>query len=250
MTALAELFGSDTTPAEVPTGKRDVSVVFWIFVGFYLLLGLGTVFLGRVTPPPRPDIGAPEIGAWFTQHAQGIRIGFVMMLIVAGGAAVSNGLIAYHMKRMSSGSAMAYGFIGSMAVGSIPGFQLVVLCFLAAVMRPERDPEMTRLLYDLGVLSFNGSLGCFSAAYFALAIAIFYDKNKVFPKFFAYISIWQIVTEIIATQMWLFESGAFSWNGIVAFGMAVVIFATWLAFLVPILRIAGLRERQDSPPVG
>ena len=53
-------------------------------------------------------------------------------------------------------------------------------------------------MYDLGLLSYVGSLGCFSTMYFALAVAILYDKNQIFPKWLAYVSIWQIVTEIMA----------------------------------------------------
>ena len=67
---------------------------------------------------------------------------------------------------------------------------------LTAVFRPDRPPQEMHLLYDLGMLSFNGSLGCFTAAYLALAIAILYDKNRIFPKWFAYIQLWQIVTEV------------------------------------------------------
>ena len=74
-----------------------------------------------------------------------------------------------------------------MAVGALPGCLLVAFCFLAATFRPDRDPELIALLYDLGLLSYVGSLGCFSAAYFAFAIAIFYDRNEIFPKWLAYI---------------------------------------------------------------
>lgn len=230
-------------------GKPDVRVMFWIFVVFYALMGAGVCLLARVTPPPRPDVGPAQALAWYDQHALTIRIGLVVLLMIAGGAAISNGLIGYHMKRMTSGSALAYGYIGAMAVGAIPGFQLVMLCFLLAIFRPQRDPELVWMFYDLGMLSYNGSLGCFTAAYFALAAAIFYDKNQIFPKWFAYVTIWQIVTEVIASQMWLFESGAFAWNGIISFFIAVAIFSAWLGFLILILRVAGRREPIDSPPV-
>lgn len=236
------LYGPEADEPPPAGGKPAVRVVFWISVTFYLLMGLGVCLLGRVTPPPRPDVGIPEIQAWYHQHALTIQIGFVMLLVITGGAAVSNGLIGYHMKRMSSGSVLAYGYIGAMAVGAVPGFQLMMLCYLLAVFRAERDPELVRFFYDLGTLSYNGSLGCFTAAYFCLAVAIFYDKNNIFPKWFAYITVWQIVTEVIATQMWLFESGAFAWNGIITFFIAVVIFSAWIGLIFPIMWVTGKRE--------
>ncbi len=244
------LYGEDVDPTPPPdAGKPDVRVVWCIFVVFYGLMGLGVCLLGRVTPPPRPDVGPEAMQAWFAQHATSMHFGFVLLLAITGGAAISNGLVGYHMMRMTSGKVLAYAYIGGMAVGAVPGFQLVILCYSLGAFRPDRDPEMVRFFYDLGMLSYNGSLGCFTAAYFSLALAIFYDKNNIFPKWFAYVSIWQIVTEVIASQMWLFDSGAFAWNGVITFYIAVVVFCVWLGALIAFLQVTGAREPADSAPI-
>lgn len=85
-------------------------------------------------------------------------------------------------------------------------------------------------------------MGCFTAAYLVFAIAILYDKNNIFPVWFAYVTIWQIITEVIATQMFVFESGPFAWNGSIAFWWAVVVFSVWLSALIVLLRQALNRE--------
>lgn len=246
MTDTAPALAEDPPKAE-PGGKRDVQAVYWLFAAFYTALSVGVCLLGRATPPPRPDVTGPQAAAWFGEHRLGIQIGFVFLLVIAGGAAVSNGIIGYFMKRMSSGKVLAYAFIASMGVGAIPGFQLLLACWLTAVFRPERDPRTLHLLYDLGMLSYNGSLGCFTAAYTVLAIAILYDRNRVFPKWFAYVSIWQIITEVFATQMWLFHSGAFAWNGMITFYIAVVVFGLWIVCLLPLLRGAANAETAATP---
>ncbi len=228
-------------------GKRDVWLAYWLFALFYTALSVGVCLLGRATPPPRPDVTDLQVAAWFAEHRWGIQFGFTALLMIAGGAAISNGIIGYFMKRMSSGKVLAYGFIGGMGVGAIPGFQLLLACWLTATFRPDRDPRILHLLYDLGMLSYNGSLGCFTAAYTVLAIAILYDRNRVFPKWFAYISIWQIVTEVLATQMWLFHSGAFAWNGMITFYIAVVVFGLWVVCLLPLLRNAAGAETAQTP---
>lgn len=148
---------------------------------------------------------------------------------------------------MSVGSVFAYAYIGGMGVGALPGFLLVAVCFLTATFRADRNPEQVSLLYDLGMLSYNGSLGCFSAAYLVLALAILYDRNEIFPKWFAYVSIWQIITEVIATQMFLFHAGPFAWNGSLAFWWAVVVFCVWLTALIVILKQAAERQALDEP---
>jgi hypothetical protein len=245
---------STLTPAQppatedrTPAGKPDVWFIYWIFPGFYAVFGVIICILTRVTPPPRPDVSSSDKVAFLTQHGTTIQIGFGLLLILLGGAAVTNGIVGYHMKRMSVGSVFAYGYIGGMAVGALPGFLLIAACFLTATFRTDRDPEIVGMLYDLGMLSYNGSLGCFSAAYLALAIAILYDKNEIFPKWFAYISIWQIITEVIATQMFVFDAGPFAWNGSIAFWWAVVVFSIWLCALIALLKRATAREPADSP---
>jgi hypothetical protein len=227
-------------------GQPDVRIVYWLFVAFWAVFAIGVSVFGRIIPPPRPDVGPVQVQDWFAQHALTIKIGLVALLMVAGGWAVFIGLVGYHMKRMSSGSVLAYGFMGSMAVGAVPGLQLVMLCYLLAVFRPGRNPEVVAMFYDLGMLALNGSMGFFAAAYVTLAVAIFYDKNEIFPKYFAYVTIWQIVATVIGSQMWLFHSGAFAWNGMIAFWTGVAIFGTWLVLLIRLTRIAGRRETLDA----
>lgn len=228
-------------------GKPDVRLVTWFFPVWYGLFGVIICVLARVTPPPRPDVTAADKAAFFASNGLTIQIGFCLLLILLGGAPVTNGLVAYHMKRMSVGSVFAYGYIGGMGVGALPGFLLVGVCFLTATFRPDRNPEHISLLYDLGMLSYNGSLGCFSAAYLVLAIAILYDKNDIFPKWFGYVTIWQVITEVIATQMFVFYSGPFAWNGSIAFWWSVVVFSIWLALLILVLRRATTREPVAAP---
>lgn len=236
-----------TTGDATPGGKPDVRLVCWFFPAWYAVFGVIICVLARVTPPPRPDVTDAGKLAFFVDNGLTIQIGFTLLLVLLGGAAVTNGLVAYHMMRMSVGKVFAYGYLGGMGVGALPGFLLVAVCFLTATLRADRDPEVVGMLYDLGMLSYNGSLGCFSVAYLVFAIAILYDKNEIFPKWFAYVSVWQIVTEVIATQMFLTYSGPFAWNGSVAFWLAVVVFSVWLGALIVLLRKATASEPVDSP---
>lgn len=237
------------TADQAPGGKPDVRLVCWFFPVWYGVFGVIICVLARVTPPPRPDVTDADKVAFFASNGMTIQIGFCVLLILLGGAAITNGLVAYQMKRMSVGSVFAYAYIGGMGVGALPGFLLVAVCFLTASFRADRNPEMVSMLYDLGMLSYNGSLGCFSVAYLVLALAILYDKNDIFPKWFAYVSIWQIITEVIATQMFVFYSGPFAWNGSLAFWWSVVVFTIWLGVLIMLLKRATMREPIDAPHV-
>ncbi len=209
------------------------------------MFGLIFVPLTRVMPPPRPDVTAEQMGNFLHQHAVTIQIGFALLMVIIGFAGVANGIVVFEIKRMSVSPVFAYAYLGALAVGALPGCLMAAISFLAAVFRPDRDPEIVALLYDLTFLSFVGSLGCFSAAYLVFAIAILLDTNGVFPKWLGYISIWQIVTELLAAPVFIFRSGPLAWNGSISFWMGTAIFGFWEVCLIVLLKMAV-----DRQPVG
>lgn len=224
-------------------------MVFWIVPVFYTTFGIIFFALARVMPPPRPDVTTAQQADFFAAHTTTIQIGFAALILVIGGAGIANGIVVYHMKRMTVGSVLAYGYLGSMAVGALPGCLLVAFCFLVAVYRPGRDPDVLALLYDLGLLSYVGSLGCFTTAYFAFAVAILYDRNGIFPKWLAYVTVWQIVTEVMAVPVFISPSGPFAWNGSISFWMGTAIFGVWLSCVIYFLKRANDSQPADEAPL-
>ena len=228
--------------------KTDQWIIWWTIPIFYNLFGLIFVVLTRVMPPPKPDLSPEQIVAFFHHHALTIKIGFGLLMVVIGLASWANGLVALQMKRMSVGSIWAYVCIAALAVGALPGCIFAAFSFLAAVFRPDRDPQIMVLLYDMGLLMFIGSLGCFSIQYLVFALAILFDKNKVFPKWFAYVSIWQIVTEVLAAPVFILKDGPFAWDGSISFYEGTVIFVVWQTCMIILLRRA-IRQQPLGEPV-
>ncbi|MGE2715299.1 hypothetical protein ACQI4L_14675 [Mycolicibacterium litorale] len=240
---------STAPPGVRPAGRRDIWIVFWSVPAFYTAFGAIFFALARVMPPPRPDVTTADKVDFFAAHSTTIQIGFGLLILIVGGAGVANGIVVYHMKRMTAGSVCAYIYMGGMAVGALPGCLLVAFCFLAAVYRPERDPELLALLYDLGCLSYVGSLGCFTAAYFGFAVAILFDRNGIFPKWLAYVTVWQIVTEIMAIPVFVTTAGPFAWNGSMSFWTGTVIFGFWLSCVIYFLKRANEQQALDERPL-
>jgi hypothetical protein len=186
-----------------------------------------------------------QINHFFALHRTTIQIGFSMLMVAIGLGSITNGLVAYQMRRMSGGQLFAYGYIATLAVAAVPGCLFAAFAFLAATFRPDRDPHLIALLYDIALLTFVGSLGCFATNYLLLAIAIFLDKNGIFPRWMAYVSIWQIVTEVLAGPVFVFRSGPFAWNGAISFYEGTVIFGIFLVCLILLIRRAI-----ENQPVG
>lgn len=218
--------------------KLDLWICWWILPAFYNLFGVIFVLLARVMPPPRPDLTDAQIADFFREHATTIQIGFGVLMILIGFSSLVNGFVAYQMKRMSVSPAFAYSYIASLGVGAIPGCLFAAFSFLAATFRPDRDPQLLALLYDVGLLTFIGSLGCFSTQYLILAIAILLDKKRIFPSWMAYIAIWQIVTEILAAPLFIFKDGPFAWDGTISFYEGTAIFVVYQVSIIALLRTA------------
>jgi hypothetical protein len=227
-------------------GKLDLWICWWIFPVFYSLFGLIFVPLARVMPPPRPSLTDGQVVAFFHAHTVTIQIGFGLLMIVIGGGSIANGLVAFQMKRMSVSPVFAYAYIATLGVGAIPGCLFAAFSFLAATFRPDRDPHLVALLYDIGLLTFVGSLGCFATQYLILAIAIFLDEKKIFPGWFAYVSIWQIVTELLAAPVFIFKKGPFAWNGAISFYEGTALFGVYAACLIILLRKAIRQQPPDE----
>lgn len=215
--------------------KIDQWICWWTIPIFYAIFGLIFVVLTRVMPPPRPDASTDQIVAFFRDNAPTIRIGFALLLFFIGFTGVANGLIALQIKRMSVAPVFAYGYIASLVVGAVPGCLMAAFSFLAAAFRPDRDPHIITMLYDMALLSFVGSLGCFCAQNAVLALAIFLDRNDVLPKWLAYMSIWMIVTELLAGPVFIFTSGPLAWNGSISFYVGTVIWVLWQFCIIALL---------------
>lgn len=234
----------DNRPGWTRKPKIDQWICWWTIPVFYIVFAIIFVPLTRVMPPPRPDVGNTEIVAFFTAHGYTIQIGFALLMLFIGFTGVANGLIALQIKRMSVAPVFAYGYIASLVVGAVPGALMASFCFLVAAFRPDRDPQILALLYDMALLSYVGSLGCFCTQNMVLAVAIFLDRNGIFPKWLAYMSIWMIVTELLAGPVFIFTSGPLAWNGSIAFYIGTIIWVVWQICLIYLL---FRNIRQQSP---
>jgi hypothetical protein len=184
-------------------------------------------------PPPPPGLTAEEIVTFIQSNSTQLQIGIIVLSLSLGLASLSSGIIVVQMRRMKGVSpALAYAYLAALAVAALPGCLFCALMFALAAFRPDRDPRIIVLLYDMGLLSFVGSLGCFIVQYMVFAIAIFLDQREIFPKWLGYMSIWGVVTELLAIPIWIFRGGPYAWNGLISFYLGTLIFVIWEISLV------------------
>lgn len=222
--------------------KFELWATWWTMVVFYQLFGIVFVAMAHVMPPPKPWWDHQRIVQWFSDHHWGLLIGFGIIFLVAGLSATQNALIGYSMRRMSISRAFAYSYIAIYTLSAIPGMLYCAILLSVAAMRPDRDPALISWLYDSGMMTFNGTMGIFLIGTMVWMIAILIDKNGVFPKWFAYLNICNIITELVIAPAWIVKRGPFSWNGLVAFYIDVGVFIVYTAAFILLLRSMIVRE--------
>jgi len=206
--------------------KLDQWICFWSIPFFYTLFGLIFVLLGRIMPPQSPTASVQEIVAYML--APKLGLGMALLCLTLGLASLSSGIIVVQMRRMEGVSpVLAYGYLAALAVAGVPGCLFPCFAFALGGFRPEYAPQIQVMLYEIGFLSFVGSLGCFTIQYLMFAIAIFLDKRKIFPVWLGYVTIWALMTELVAIPTWITRTGPFAWDGLLTFYQGTLIFVGW-----------------------
>lgn len=223
--------------------KRELWFVWWVMVVFYQLYGVLFFLVTRVQPPPSPDWDTPLIVQWFADRHLGLLTGFGVVFLISGMCAPMNALLAYSMWRMSVSRVFAYSYLIMYSLAALPGMLLMAIAMTVGALRPDREPELIVWMYDFAFLSFSGTMGVFLVGSVVWLVAILLDKNNVFPKWFAYLGLCNALTEVVVAPAWIFQRGAFAWNGAIAWWINMVVFILYTAAFIMLLR--KMIERED-----
>jgi hypothetical protein len=229
--------------------KCELWIGWWTLVVFYNLYGLLFFVITRTQPPPRPSSDPSEIVKWFDDRHYGLLYGYAIVFIVGGATAIMNAMLAYTMRRMSVSRAFAYSYLVIYALATLPGMLLMGVACTVGAMRPDRDPELIRWIYDFAFLSFEGTMGVFLVGSLVWMAAVLLDRNRVFPKWFAYLNLCNALTEVVVAPAWIFKDGVFAWDGAIAWWVNMGVFVTYTTVFLTLLRRLILREDFGTGPL-
>jgi hypothetical protein len=229
--------------------KRELWFAWLATVVFYNVFTVSFFILSRTQPPANPALDAPEAAQWFRDNQYGILVGFAIMFLVTGMTAPQNALIAYSMRRMSISPAFGYSYLVLYSLSAVPGMLLLCIVLTVGALRPDRDPEQQQWLFDLGFLSYVGTMGVFLIGSLVWMVAILIDKNRVVPKWFGYLNLCNALTEVVVSPAWIFQEGVFAWNGLIAWWIDMVVFGIYTGVFITLLRNMIRREDFRTGPL-
>ncbi|HTK61456.1 MAG TPA: hypothetical protein VL595_03735 [Pseudonocardia sp.] len=215
-----------------------VMVLGWI-ASFLLLAGF--------IPPPSPERTPGELVTMYTEHAVTIRLGLMLTMFASALLVPFAAVISAQMRRIEgpravlaptqliSGGLLALEFI------------LPLMVWQTAAYRPDIGPILIRMLNDMGWLMFVGVISSAVVEFGSIGLVILADQRDtgVFPRWAGYFNIWVAILVAPAGVVPFFKNGPFAWNGAFAFFMPMVVFATWAAVMVVLLRRA-IRSEEDA----
>jgi hypothetical protein len=218
-------------------------------MGFVVLFTLGWWVIASYVPPMLPTLTAEEVSSFYQSNTGAIRFGLMLTMISAALTAPWVAVIAVQMKRIEGDfPVLTYAQLVAGAVGIII-LLVPPMIWTAAAFRPDRDPELIRLLNDLAWLMF---IMTFSPAFIqnlVIGLAIFSDKNEtlVFPRWLGYFNIWVAILFIPGGLITFFKTGPFAWNGLLAFWVPLWIFFAWFFVMFAALLKTIKQQRLVSP---
>jgi hypothetical protein len=227
---------------------RDQSICLWVvpFVGALFFVGFSICpefFLSM-----SPTMTAEQVAAFYRDHVGALRTTMILLNVVSIGFLPFFVVIVVQMMRMATPSrAFAYSYLSAAASGGTL-FALADLAWLNAAARPERDPQLTMLLNDLGWFSLVTPVGFIVAQNLCLALSIYLDARPrpVFPRWVGHFNIVTALLMVPGAFAIVRKVGPLAWNGLLSFSVHVGTYALYVAVMFFVVRSAIAQQALDE----
>jgi hypothetical protein len=248
---------STTTPSAAPdttgptpasagaVGLRVQLVCAWSGVAMLVLYVIGWVLLAHMVPPPAPSASAEEIKAFFMTDLTSKRIGLALCICVWGLLVPWGIALASQTRRAEPGfPTLTLIQIACATSTAALGVIMLILWSVAAFRPDELAADTTRMLNDLGWFIFLIDWAPVTFWMWALGAAILLDHNAVpvFPRWSAWLSIWIGLISFPGSLILFFKTGAFAFDGVLAFWLVAGVFFLWFGVMTGLL-IKTLRSQ-------
>lgn len=226
--------------------RKYNTVAGWCGSLYAIVACISWLWMASFWPLHKPTAGAEEIVAFYQDDVLMLRLGCIVLMWCGVIIMIFTMGAANHLSRIEGRSGP---LTHSMLLG---GYATAMLTFyppiwwLTAAFRPEeRAAELTYLLNDIGWLQFIGGVSLVVTMYIGVAIAAFIDKSETptFPRWSGYFSLWVLVSFIPGQLLFIFKTGPFAWNGLLAFWVPGTMFFGWFIVIGILMVKASGREK-------
>lgn len=228
--------------AEDPAGPKGASSVaagsnapaqkayLWCGVVGIVLIFLG-MMIAKMLPLPSPTESAPQMAAFFTNHATAIRYGTMIVMLGAALLGPWIGVLTVQLKRVEGRNAA--GAYCQLALGALLIIEIIypLVMLQAVAFRPGRAASETLLISDLSWILFVAPGYTFVVEALATVIVIWSERKRarrLFPAWLAPFGAVVAVANLGECFCVATKSGLFAWNGFLGFWLPAILFGLWI----------------------
>jgi hypothetical protein len=228
---------------------RNQAACAWAgLVGVALIL-IGMLLAGYI-PAPRADATPAEIAAFYRDGTFVIRLGLLIALIGTAGWAALVSVVWVQLNRIEGPRPVMAALQAVAGVACYVFLTLFVVLLAAAAFRPERSPESTQLLHDIGwFMAFLAAIP-FVLQALATGVAILGDTSPqpAYPRWLGYLGLWVALLLAPGDVLLFFHTGPFAYDGVISFWIPLIGFGAWMAALSwGTLQAARAESRESAP---
>ncbi|OBH05900.1 hypothetical protein [Mycobacterium sp. E1747] len=217
---------------------RSQIIILWWSIAFMILYSLAMLFLLRMVPPPPATDTANQVARWYTERQTPIRIGATISGLTAAFMLPFWAVVAIQVSRQEQGHkiwtllAAAAGTMMTLFIMMSP------ICWGVAAFEPQRSPEITAVVHQLGLLSFVTTDQISPFCWAAVAVICFLPQpapHSPFPRWLGYFTAWTALVFEVGATSFNFHSGPLAWNGLLVYWLPLVFFGIWLMVMCPLM---------------
>jgi hypothetical protein len=207
--------------------------------------------MGGYFPPPHANMTAQQIAAFYRHNTNVIRFGLMLASVGFAMWAPLTAAITHQLLRIRPRqNVLAYTQLSAASAGFV-FLVLPLLVLTTAAFRPERNPEITQALHDLGWILFFMPLAPFFVQSVAVGFAILTDNRPapVFPRWVGYLNLLEAFLFCPLVLLTFFKTGPFAYHGLLVFWVPFLIYFVWLMTMAWAVRAAALAEEATGERV-
>lgn len=164
----------------------------------------------RFLPPFSPNLSAIELAALYQDNHQLLLLGAVLMMFSTFFIIPCLSVVVLLIKRVENGRGISSITVLISSSAAAINVCLAGIFWAVAAFRPDRNPDVTQALCDLGFLFFYGAIPLFLLIFAIIAYAslsIGEGDEAIFPRWFGYLNILLVVVLIPGVFTFFFKTG-------------------------------------------
>jgi hypothetical protein len=234
--------------------ERSQKALIWWAIVFAVIYGLALVLLLDMVPPPSAKLSAVQIAHWYAIRHTKIRVGAVIASWTSGFMVPLAIVVAEQIRRQERTSRVWTWM--TLLGGGLMSIPLVLppVMWGVAAFTPARDPQVTSIMHELGMLTLVTTDQYFVFMWVAVCVISFVPataKHSPFPRWYGYFTAWTAIMFEAGAFAFLPRTGPFAWNGLLVFWVPLTLFGVWIAVtsyqLFGALRLQRAEREAQAP---